>query len=186
MSRIGKKTIGLPKGVQVQPNAEGHIKVKGPKGELEFSIHPSLKVEIDQGVIKVTRPVEDRLSKSQHGLARTLINNAVMGVTTGFTKSLQIIGVGYRAAAAGKGLQLQLGYSHPMDVPEVEGITFDVVVDNKAKTNFIHIHGIDKQKVGQVAAELRELRPPEPYKGKGVRYVNEIVQKKMGKAGKAK
>ena len=186
MSRIGKKTIDLPKNVQITTSPEGQVKVIGPNGELSFAIHPTMKVEVEQGVIKVTRPGDDRLSKSQHGLARTLINNAVTGVTTGFSKSLQIIGVGYRAAAAGKGLTLQLGYSHPLDVPEVEGVTFEVVTDARAKTNFIHVKGIDKQKVGQVAAELRELRPPEPYKGKGVRYVNEIIQRKMGKAGKAK
>ena len=186
MSRIGKKFIGLPKGVEVAALGEGKIKVKGPKGELHLLVHPTLTVEVDSENIKVTRPGDDRISKSQHGLARSLINNAVIGVTTGFKKSLQIIGVGYRAAAQGEGLQLQLGYSHPLDVAAVPGIKFEVVVDPKAKTNFIHIHGMDKQRVGQVAAELRELRPPEPYKGKGVRYVDEIVQRKMGKAGKAK
>ena len=185
MSRIGKKVIPLPKGVSVQNNGAGEIHVKGAKGNMSFRIDESIIVEADASQVRLTRPNEERRTKAQHGLARTLVANAVHGVSEGFTKSLQIIGVGYRAQSQGKGLQLQLGYSHPIDVDEIEGITFDVDVDQKAKTNFIHVRGIDKQKVGQVAANLRSLRPPEPYKGKGIKYTNEVILRKMGKAGKA-
>lgn len=185
MSRIGKKIITVPKGVEVKA-VDGSVKVKGPKGELTFAIHPTLELQTEGTSLKVVSTSDDRTSKAQHGLARTLINNAVVGVSTGFKKSLQIIGVGYKAATQGNGLQLQLGYSHPVDFPEVSGVQFQVDTDNKAKTNFVHVMGIDKQQVGQVAAKIRGLRPPEPYKGKGVRYVDEVIQKKMGKAGKAK
>lgn len=185
MSRIGKKVITLPKGVEIKA-ANGQVNVKGPKGELQVPLHESLKVETEGATLKVLSTGSDRQSKSQHGLARTLINNAVTGVSVGFKKSLQIIGVGYKAAAQGKGIQLSLGYSHPVDFDAVPGVTFDVESDNKAKTNFVHVLGIDKQVVGQVAAKIRGLRPPEPYKGKGIRYVDEVVARKMGKAGKAK
>ena len=136
--------------------------------------------------VSVTRPNDSRLNKAQHGLARTLISNMVEGVTSGFKRSLQIIGVGYRVQAKGKGLEMALGFSHPVDIEPVEGITFEVEVDNRAKINRLHILGIDKQLVGQVAADIRSIRPPEPYKGKGIRYVDEVVIKKAGKAGKAK
>jgi large subunit ribosomal protein L6 len=185
MSRIGKKIIPLPKGVSVQNNGAGEINVKGGKGQLTFNIDATLQLETEDNQVRLVRPNEERRTKAQHGLARTLVANAVHGVSEGFTKSLQIIGVGYRAQAAGQGLQLQLGYSHPIDISPIDGITFDVDVDPKAKTNFIHVRGIDKQKVGQVAANLRSLRPPEPYKGKGIKYTNEVILRKMGKAGKA-
>lgn len=150
------------------------------------SIHPDLKITVEGSNLTVENPEhENRSLKSAHGLSRTLLNNAVTGVSTGFTKSLEIIGVGYRAVQQGKGIQLQLGYSHPIDVAEIADIELVVEADNRAKTNFIHVKGVDRQKVGQVAANLRELRPPEPYKGKGVRYIGEKIIRKMGKAGKA-
>lgn len=184
MSRIGKKPIELPKGVTVTVN-EGVVKIKGPKGELVHTIHPELKVTVEGSHLSLVNPDhENRALKSAHGLSRTLLNNAVTGVSNGFTKSLEIIGVGYRAVQQGKGIQLQLGYSHPIDVAEIADIELVVEADNRAKTNFIHVKGVDRQKVGQVAANLRELRPPEPYKGKGVRYIGEKIVRKMGKAGK--
>jgi len=185
MSRIGKKPIEIPKGVTVTVK-DGQVTVKGPKGEMAHHIHPELKVSVDGSNLVLENPDhQNRALKSAHGLSRTLLSNAVTGVSTGFTKSLEIIGVGYRAVQQGKGIQLQLGYSHPIDIAEIPDITMDVEADNRAKTNFIHVRGVDRQKVGQVAANLRELRPPEPYKGKGVRYIGEKIQRKMGKAGKA-
>lgn len=185
MSRIGRKPIELPKGVEVKINGST-VSVKGPKGQLTQDIHSELKVEVSADGVSVTRPNDSRLNKAQHGLARTLISNMVEGVTSGFKRSLQIIGVGYRVQAKGKGLEMALGFSHPVDIEPVEGITFEVEVDNRAKINRLHILGIDKQLVGQVAADIRSIRPPEPYKGKGIRYVDEVVIKKAGKAGKAK
>lgn len=184
MSRIGKKPISLPKGVEVKAK-DGEITVKGPKGQLTQKIFEQLGVEIKNGEVVITRPNDSREAKSQHGLARTLVNNMVVGVSEGYKKSLEIIGVGYRCAAAGKGLEMQLGFSHPVKIDPIEGIEFDVEVDNRAKINKLHILGIDKQKVGQVAANIRGIRPPEPYKGKGIRYVDEVIVKKVGKAGKA-
>lgn len=184
MSRIGKKPISLPKGVDIKING-ATISVKGPKGQLSQDIHPDLKVEVGSEEITVSRPDDSRTNKSQHGLARTLISNMVEGVTNGFKRSLQIIGIGYRVSAKGKGLEMALGFSHPVVVDPVDGITFEVEVDNRAKINKLHILGIDKQLVGQVAADIRSLRPPEPYKGKGIRYVGEHIIKKAGKAGKA-
>jgi large subunit ribosomal protein L6 len=184
MSRIGKKIIPLPKGTKVsfQP---GTVTVEGANGKLTTAIHPDLKVEVEDGVVKVLRPNDDRQIRAQHGLARTLVSNAITGCSTGFTETLQIIGVGYRCTQQGDAIQFQLGHSHPIDVQPPPGIKFVVEADNRAKTNHLHIKGADKQLVGQLAANLRALRPPEPYKGKGVRYVNEVIIKKMGKAGKA-
>ena len=184
MSRIGKKPIALPKGVEVKVNGST-VSVKGPKGQLSQDIYSELKVEVGSDEVTVTRPNDSRTNKAQHGLARTLIANMVEGVTNGFKTSLQIIGIGYRVAAKGKGLEMALGFSHPVIVDPVDGITFEVEVDNRAKINKLHVLGIDKQKVGQVAADIRSLRPPEPYKGKGIRYVDEHIIKKAGKAGKA-
>lgn len=185
MSRIGKKPIEIPKGVTVTVGSEGQVTVKGPKGEMVHTIHSGLEVKVEGNQLVLINPDhQNRPLKSAHGLSRTLLANAVTGVSQGFTKSLEIIGVGYRAVQQGKGIQLQLGYSHPIDVEEIPGITMDVEADNRAKTNFIHVRGVDRQKVGQVAANLRELRPPEPYKGKGIRYIGEKIQRKMGKAGK--
>lgn len=184
MSRIGKKPITLPKGVEIKVDGST-VSVKGPKGQLSQSIHSELKVEVSDGEVAVTRPNDSRINKAQHGLARTLIFNMVEGVTNGYKRSLQIIGIGYRVAEKGKGLEMALGFSHPVDIAPVDGITFEVEVDNRAKINKLHILGIDKQLVGQVAADIRSIRPPEPYKGKGIRYVDEVVTKKAGKAGKA-
>jgi large subunit ribosomal protein L6 len=184
MSRIGKKPISVPKGVEVKIDGS-NVTVKGPKGTLSQSIYHELTVEVKDGEVSITRPNDNRVNKSQHGLARTLVSNMVQGVSEGFRRSLQIIGIGYRVAADGQGLELALGYSHPVKVQPIDGITFEVEVDNRAKTNKLHVLGIDKQKVGQVAADIRSLRPPEPYKGKGVRYIDEVIIKKAGKAGKA-
>lgn len=184
MSRIGKKPIALPKGVEVKVNGST-VSVKGPKGKLEQDIHSELTVDVSGDEVAVKRPNDSRLNKAQHGLARTLVSNMIEGVTEGFKRSLQIIGIGYRVQAKGKGLEMALGFSHPVEIDPVEGITFEVEVDNRAKINKLHILGIDKQLVGQVAADIRSIRPPEPYKGKGIRYVDEVVIKKAGKAGKA-
>lgn len=185
MSRIGKQPIIVPKGVDVTVD-NGKVTVKGPKGEMTHFVNPELQVSIENGELLLKNPEhENRALKSAHGLGRTLLNNAVVGVSQGFTKTLEIIGIGYRAVQQGAGIQLQLGYSHPIEVAEIPNITLEVEADNRAKTNFVHVRGVDKQLVGQVAANLRELRPPEPYKGKGVRYRGEKVQRKMGKAGKA-
>ena len=178
MSRIGRKPITVPSGVDVKVDGS-HITVKGPKGTLEQNLHKDMIVEVQGNEIIVSRPSEDKLHKSLHGLTRTLVHNMVVGVSEGFKKELEIQGVGYRAAKQGKNLVMNLGYSHQVIVPEIPGITIDVPAPNK-----IIINGCDKQMVGQFAAEVREKRPPEPYKGKGVRYVGEYVARKEGKAGK--
>lgn len=186
MSRIGKLPIVLPKGVEVKVEP-GRVCVKGPKGELSQNIDSGLLVAVDGDRLTVT-PKDgdkaDRAVRGQHGLARTLINNMVIGVTNGFKVTLDIKGVGYRVAANGKGLTFSLGYSHPINIPEIPGIEFELQIEARTKINRVHIKGIDKQKVGQVAADLRSLRPPEPYKGKGVRYLDEVIILKAGKAGK--
>ena len=178
MSRIGRKPIVIPAGVEVNVN-DHVVTVKGPKGTLNSNINPMMNVKVENGEVVVTRPNDEKQARSLHGLTRTLINNMVEGVTNGFKKELEIQGVGYRAAKQGKTLVLNLGYSHPVNIPEVDGITIDVPDPLK-----IVINGIDKQKVGQFAAEVREKRPPEPYKGKGIRYAGEYVAHKEGKAGK--
>lgn len=180
MSRIGRKPITVPSGVEVKIDG-AHITVKGPKGTLERDIHPDMSVEVQGNEVIVTRPSETKMHKSLHGLTRTLISNMVVGVSEGFKKELEIQGVGYRAAKQGKDLVMNLGYSHQVIMSEIPGITIDVPAPNK-----IVINGCDKQQVGQFAAEVREKRPPEPYKGKGVRYVGEYVARKEGKAGKGK
>lgn len=178
MSRIGRKEIDVPSGVDVK--LDGHvITVKGPKGTLTRELHKDMKIEQEGNVIKVSRPSEDKMHKSLHGLTRTLIHNMVVGVTNGFSKELEIQGVGYRAAKQGKDLVMNLGYSHQVVMSEIDGITIEVPTPNK-----IVISGPDKQMVGQFTAVVREKRPPEPYKGKGIRYVGEYVQRKEGKAGK--
>lgn len=178
MSRIGRMPITVPAGVEV--NLDGHhITVKGPKGTLERDLHPAMSVEIDAGVIHVKRPNDEKENRSLHGLTRSLINNMVVGVTAGYSKELEINGVGYRAQKDGNKLVMNLGYSHQIIMEETDGITIDVPAANK-----VVVHGIDKQKVGQFAAEVRGKRPPEPYKGKGVKYVNEVVRRKEGKTGK--
>lgn len=178
MSRIGRKPITIPAGVTVK-NEDGLVTVKGPKGELKQQIHHDITVEIDGAVINVTRPSDDKDHRALHGLSRTLIANMIEGVTNGFKKELDVNGVGYRAQKQGKELVLNIGYSHLVKIPEIDGITIDVPGPNK-----VVISGPDKQKVGQFAAEIREKRPPEPYKGKGIKYADEVIRRKEGKAGK--
>ena len=178
MSRIGRAPITVPAGVEVKVDENNHIVVKGPKGTLERDLVPQMKVELDAGVLHVKRPDDTKENRSLHGLTRTLIDNMVVGVTNGFEKKLEISGVGYRAAKEGKNLVMNLGYSHQIIVPETEDIQIDV-----PDANHIVIKGIDKQKVGQFAAEVRGKRPPEPYKGKGIKYDYEVVRRKEGKTG---
>jgi large subunit ribosomal protein L6 len=180
MSRIGKLPVAIPEKVTVSVGADSIVRVKGPKGELEQHVLPVVTVTVEGAEIVVVRNGEAKEHRSAHGLTRTLVANMVEGVSKGFRKSLEIQGVGYRAAKAGDTLNLSLGYSHPVAYPAPQGISFAVEGTTK-----IHVDGIDKQRVGQVAAEIRDLRPPEPYKGKGIRYEGEVVRKKLGKAGKA-
>lgn len=177
MSRIGKLPINVPSAVEVQLNGAS-LKVKGPKGELQREFHESMKIQKDDAIIKVLRPNDEPKNKALHGLTRTLINNMILGVSEGFSKTLAVIGVGYKVELKGKDLLLQLGYSHPVKYPAPAGIQFEV----DSKQNLIVVRGVDKQKVGQVSAEIRSLRPPEPYKGKGVQYQNERIRRKAGKA----
>jgi large subunit ribosomal protein L6 len=178
MSRIGKQPIEIPGDVQVSVDGS-HVLVKGPRGTLEQTLHADMRILVDDGVIRVERPSDERLHRSLHGLTRTLVANMVEGVTKGYEKRLEIIGVGYRAALKGADLELALGFSHPVAFPAPAGIEFEVPSPTR-----IVIRGNDKQQVGEVAAEIRKLRKPEPYKGKGVRYEGEYVRKKAGKAAK--
>jgi large subunit ribosomal protein L6 len=184
MSRIGKAPITVPAGVDVTvsegPNAGGTVSVKGPKGALSFAVPGEITVRKDDTSVLVERPNDERENRALHGLTRTLVNNMVVGVTDGFSKELEIIGVGYRAEAQGPGkLRLALGFSHPVIVDAPEGVTFEVPVPTR-----VIVKGIDKEVVGQVAANIRSIRKPEPYKGKGVRYLGEKVLRKAGKTGK--
>ena len=177
MSRIGKMPITVPAGVTVTIE-DNHVTVKGPKGELTRQINKNMKLTMDNGVITVERPNDEKESRSLHGLSRTLINNMIIGVTQGFSKTLEINGVGYRAAKQGQNINFTLGFSHPVVKEPPAGITFEVPAPNK-----IVVSGADKEVVGAVAADIRTLRPPEPYKGKGIRYEGEHVRRKIGKAG---
>ena len=181
MSRIGLKPITVPAGVEIKVDENNPITVKGPKGTLERTLVPQMKVTVDAGVLKVSRPDDTKESKSLHGLTRTLVDNMVTGVTQGFEKKLEINGVGYRASKEGKNLVMNLGFSHNVVVPETDEIQIDV-----PDANHITIKGMDKQKVGQFAAEVRGKRPPEPYKGKGIKYDYEVVRRKEGKTGAKK
>jgi large subunit ribosomal protein L6 len=178
MSRIGRLPITVPSGVDVRVDGR-KVTVKGPKGELSHTVAEPIEVSLDDGVVTVTRPDDVNVNRSLHGLTRTLINNMVVGVTEGFKKTLVIQGVGYRVVAKGKNLEFSLGYSHPILVEPPDGITFTV----ERPTQLV-VEGIDKQKVGEVAANIRKLRKPDPYKGKGVRYEGEQIRRKVGKAGK--
>jgi large subunit ribosomal protein L6 len=179
MSRIGKKPVEIPSGVEIAVAAGNVVTVRGPRGSLSQTIHPNIRVVVADGAARVERPDDEGFNRALHGLSRTLIANMVDGVTKGFEKRLQIIGVGYRAALKGKDLEVQVGYSHPVLVSQPEGIEFEV----PAPTSIV-IRGNDKQQVGEVAANIRKIRKPEPYKGKGIRYEDEYVRKKAGKAAK--
>jgi large subunit ribosomal protein L6 len=179
MSRIGKLPVTVPSNVTVEVG-DAVVRVKGPKGQLEQHVLPVVSVKVDGGNVVVERFGDDKEHRSAHGLTRTLVANMVEGVSKGFRKSLEIQGVGYRVAKSGERLNLTLGFSHPVSFEPPKGISFAIEGTNK-----IHVDGIDKQLVGQVAAEIRGLKPPEPYKGKGIRYDGEFVRKKLGKAGKA-
>jgi large subunit ribosomal protein L6 len=178
MSRIGKLPIPVPSGVEVAIEGQ-NVTVKGPKGSLSHVLAEPITIAQQDGTLNVVRPDDERLSKSLHGLSRTLIANMVVGVTTGYTKNLEIVGTGYRVAAKGGDLEFALGFSHPVLITAPEGISFRV----DSPTRFV-VEGIDKQKVGEVAANIRKLRKPDPYKGKGVRYQGEVIRRKAGKTGK--
>lgn len=181
MSRIGKKPVALPNKVEIKIN-EQNVTVKGPKGELSHMVHPEISVKIEDGQLLVVRPNDERHVRALHGLTRALLSNMVTGVTDGFRRTLMIEGVGYRAEVNGQDLVLRLGYSHEIVVNPPENISFDVPKESRG--TIIHIDGIDKQAVGQIAANIRKLRPPEPYLGKGVRYSDEVIRRKAGKTGK--
>ena len=179
MSRIGKMPITLPAGVEVTVADGNVVTVKGPKGTLEQKFHHNMIIKVEGSEVLVSRPNDEKENRSLHGLTRTLLHNMVVGVTDGFKKNLEVNGVGYRAQKTGTQLVLSIGFSHPVTVDEIPGITIDV-----PDANHITISGIDKQLVGQFAAEVRGKRPPEPYKGKGIKYANEVIIRKVGKTGK--
>ena len=178
MSRIGRLPIDIPAGVDIKVDGSA-VTVKGPKGELGLTVASPIEVKVEDGQVLVTRPDDERESRSLHGLTRTLIHNQIIGVTEGYSKGLEIVGTGYRVVAKGSSLEFALGFSHPVTVDPPAGITFAVEGNTK-----LSVHGIDKQAVGEVAANIRKLRKPEPYKGKGVRYAGEVVRRKAGKSGK--
>ena len=179
MSRIGKQPITIPAGVKIDVTSDNVITVKGAKETLTRTLHPDMKVVIDGDTLTIVRPSDNKEHRSLHGLTRTLVNNMVIGVTDGFTKALEINGVGYRAAKSGNKLTLSLGYSHPVEMTDPEGI--ETILEGQNK---ITVKGIDKEKVGQYAAEIRDKRRPEPYKGKGIKYADEVIRRKVGKTGK--
>jgi large subunit ribosomal protein L6 len=179
MSRIGLKPISVPDKVQVDVRGN-HVTVKGPRGELKRSFHPDMKIALEDGILQVERPTDHRTHKALHGLTRALLANMVVGVSEGYTKNLEIVGTGYRAEMQGDKLVLHLGYSHPVEFEAPEGISFDVPRGGRG----VAVQGIDKELVGEIAARIRRQRPPEPYKGKGVRYEGERVRRKAGKAGR--
>jgi len=182
MSRIGKAPISLPKGVNVTVN-ENIVTVKGPKGELKQSIHPDIKIEINEGLLKVTRPSDEKEHRAMHGLYRALINNMVIGVSQGYTRKMELVGVGYRAQSSGQILELSLGYSHTIQFQMPNEIKVEAVTDRKSNP-VITLESTDKQLLGQVCAKVRSLREPEPYKGKGIRFVGEVIRRKAGKSAK--
>jgi large subunit ribosomal protein L6 len=186
MSRIGRLPIAVPSGVTVDVSDGNHVTVKGPKGQLEVQVAKELTISHENGTLTIDRPDNDRHNRSQHGLARTLISNMIQGVTNGHMKALEVIGVGYRAQLEGRGLLLNMGYSHPVKIAPVDGITFEVAADEKTRTQVIRVSGIDKAKVGQIAADIRKVRKPDPYKGKGIRYQGEVIKLKAGKRAAAK
>jgi len=176
MSRIGKKEISLPAGVEVKVSG-GEVSVKGPKGTLTTPTHPKIVCEVDGNTLRMSRADDTRVARAQHGLRRTLLSNCVEGVTKGFSKTLEVVGVGYRVQVAGKTVVLTVGFSHPVEFPLPVGI------EAKAEGNKLTVSGIDKQLVGEIAARIRRVRPPEPFKGKGIKYENEQIRRKAGKSG---
>lgn len=178
MSRIGRLPVTIPAGVTVTVDGTNVVKVNGPKGELYENINPDIKVNIEGDVLTVSRPTDEKKHRALHGLSRALIANMVNGVTKGFEKTLEIVGVGYKAQKTGNKIVLSMGYSHPVEIEEPNGITFDVPTPTS-----VVVKGMSKQQVGEIAAEIRDVRPPEPYKGKGIRYKNEVVRRKVGKTG---
>jgi large subunit ribosomal protein L6 len=179
MSRIGKQPIEIPSGVDIKVGEDAVVVVKGPRGELTQRVHPEMRLVRDEGVLRVERPTDEGFHRSLHGLTRSLIANMVEGVTKGYEKRLSIVGVGYRATMKGKALEVLVGFSHPVTVAAIDGIEFETPTPTQ-----IVVRGNDKQLVGEVAANIRKIRKPEPYKGKGIRYENEYVRKKAGKAAK--
>ena len=181
MSRIGRAPIAIPAGVEIKVEDNNVVTVKGPKGTLTQQFNPNMAIAVEENVLHVTRPNDAKENRALHGLTRTLIHNMVVGVTEGYKKELDVNGVGYRVAKEGSKLVMNLGYSHQVTMEEVPGISIEVPGPNK-----IIIHGCDKQQVGQFAAEVREKRPPEPYKGKGIKYTDEVIRRKAGKTGAKK
>lgn len=179
MSRIGLEPINIPNGVEIKVNDDNFVEVKGPKGQLSEQIDRDMEIKIEDNVLTIARPDDSKKHRSMHGLSRTLVDNMVVGVTEGYSKTLEIIGTGYRAAKQGKKLVLTLGYSHPLELEDPEGIEVEVPAQNK-----IIVRGIDKQRVGNYTANIRAYRIPEPYKGKGVKYEDERIRRKVGKTGK--
>ncbi|WP_300380451.1 50S ribosomal protein L6 [Clostridium sp.] len=179
MSRVGRLPIAIPAGVTVDVSADNVVTVKGPKGELVKAMHKDMNIAVEDNNVVVTRPSEDKQHKSLHGLTRALINNMVIGVEKGFQKNLELIGVGYKAQLQGKKLVMNLGFSHPVEIEPIEGVTFEITAPTK-----VSVKGIDKELVGDAAAEIRQWRKPEPYKGKGIKFENEVIRRKEGKTGK--
>ncbi|MFN0202873.1 MAG: 50S ribosomal protein L6 [Bacteroidia bacterium] len=182
MSRIGRKIIPLPKGVSISVDNSNVVTVKGPKGELKHEVHPDITVSVEADGIQLNRPTDQKRHKAMHGLYRTIVNNLVVGVAEGYSKNMELVGVGYKAEAAGNQLELSLGFSHPIVfiLPKEIGVKTETLRGQNPK---IFLSGIDKQLLGQVAAKIRSLRPPEPYKGKGIRYIGEEIRRKAGKTG---
>lgn len=181
MSRVGRLPVAVPNGVQVEINGSD-VRVKGPKGELQRSFSPEIGITMEENQVNITRPSDEPRLRALHGTTRALINNMVVGVSTGFTKVLEVDGVGYRAEMNGTNLVLALGFSHPVTIVPETGITFEA----DSKTRVVRVSGIDREQVGQVASDIRKIRPPEPYKGKGIRYQGEKIRRKAGKSGKGK
>jgi len=179
MSRVGRLPIAIPAGVTVVVSADNVVTAKGPKGELVKAMHKDMNIAVEDNNVVVTRPSEDKQHKSLHGLTRALINNMIIGVEKGFQKNLELIGVGYRAQLQGKKLVMNLGFSHPVEIEPIEGVTFEITAPTK-----VSVKGIDKELVGDAAAEIRQWRKPEPYKGKGIKFENEVIRRKEGKTGK--
>lgn len=183
MSRIGKRPIPVPAGVTISPAQDGLVTVKGPKGTLIRRFHPEMILRQEDGTLHVERPTEEKMHRALHGLTRTLVSNMIEGVTNGYTKQLEVQGVGFRATMLGQTLQLNVGFSHSIEVMPREGIAISVANDPQSRNPVITITGIDKERVGQTAAEIRKMKKPEPYKGKGIRYKGEAVRRKQGKSG---